>query len=184
MLAVRYAVSGSDPMDVLDVTNVTFVATSRSWYAGNLDHLTSLQSLDLKGNQIANVDDVKILSPLPNLRRFFLQGYQGEKKNPACQHPSYHTVVTRLLPRLDMLDGESLNLRKCMVDVVLDKAKPDDEALKSPPRERWCRGFDWTPEPVDAGIEEDLRVEFDAIRDLLHDCSSLNRRAGDALKEI
>lgn len=30
----------------------------------------------------------------------------------ACQHPSYHTVVTRLLPRLDMLDGESLNLRK------------------------------------------------------------------------
>lgn len=31
---------------------------------------------------------------------------------PACQHPSYHTVVTRFLPRLEVLDGESLNLRK------------------------------------------------------------------------
>ncbi|CAM9656436.1 unnamed protein product, partial [Laminaria digitata] len=90
-----------------------------------------------------------------------------QKKNvlsvSACQHPSYHTVVTRVLPRLDMLDGESLNLRKCMVDVVLDNAKPDEEALKSPQRERWCKGFDWTPEPVDAGIEEDLRVAVDAI---------------------
>ena len=27
-----------------------------------------------------------------------------------------------------------------MVDVVLDNAKPDNEALKSPQRERWCQG--------------------------------------------
>jgi hypothetical protein len=30
----------------------------------------------------------------------------------ACGHPAYHVIVTRYLPRLDNLDGESLNLRK------------------------------------------------------------------------
>lgn len=29
---------------------------------------------------------------------------------------------------------------QCMVDAVLDNAKPNDEALKSPRRERWCKG--------------------------------------------
>ncbi|CAN0286020.1 unnamed protein product, partial [Ectocarpus sp. 12 AP-2014] len=68
---------------------------------GNLESLTSLQSLDLKDNQISSVDDVGNVSKLPHLRRFFLQDYKGLKSNPACQHPSYHSVVTRFLPQLD-----------------------------------------------------------------------------------
>ena len=32
-----------------------------------------------------------------------------------------------------------------MVDVVLDKATPDDEALKSPERRRWCEGIHARP---------------------------------------
>eukprot|EP00903_Cladosiphon_okamuranus_P015264 g14106.t1 len=150
----------------------------------NLGHLTSLQSLDLKDNQISNVDDVGSLSPLPNLRRLLLQSYHGDKTNPACQHPSYHTVVTRLLPKLDVLDGESLNLRKCMVDVVLDRATPDDEALKSPERQRWCEGFDWTPQLVSGDVEEDIRVEMDTLLDTLQECERLNRRAKDALQAM
>lgn len=29
---------------------------------------------------------------------------------------------------------------QCMVDVVLDSIAPDEAALKSPDRERWCKG--------------------------------------------
>lgn len=29
---------------------------------------------------------------------------------------------------------------QCMVDVVLESATPDDEALKSPRQQRWCEG--------------------------------------------
>ncbi|CAM9174513.1 unnamed protein product [Ascophyllum nodosum] len=150
----------------------------------NLEHLTNLQSLDLKGNQITNVDDVKTLSSLPNMRRLFLQGYQGDVGNPACQHPAYHSTITRLLPRLEVLDGESLDLRKhCLLDVVLNNILPDDQALKSPRHERWCEGFDWTPYPVDPEVEDELRVESKKLRDLLQDCVRINGRAKDILNE-
>ncbi|CAN0169465.1 unnamed protein product [Ectocarpus sp. 6 AP-2014] len=149
---------GADPSTVLYV---------RAWllFPGNLESLTSLQSLDLKDNQISSVDDVGNVSKLPHLRRFFLQDYKGLKSNPACQHPSYHSVVTRFLPQLDVLDGESLNLRKCMVDVILGNAKPNDEALKSPERRRWCEGFDWTPDFVDSDVEEDIRSGTEALHE-------------------
>ncbi|CAN0060461.1 unnamed protein product [Ectocarpus sp. 12 AP-2014] len=151
---------------------------------GNLESLTSLQSLDLKDNQISSVDDVGNVSKLPHLRRFFLQDYKGLKSNPACQHPSYHSVVTRFLPQLDVLDGESLNLRKCMVDVILENAKPNDEALKPPERRRWCEGFDWTPDFLDSDVEEDIRSGTEALHDVLQECARLNRRARDVLQAM
>jgi hypothetical protein len=49
---------------------------------------------------------------LKRLKAFYLKEYTGARANPACGHPAYHTVVLRHLPHLDMLDGESLNLRE------------------------------------------------------------------------
>ncbi|CAM9106285.1 unnamed protein product [Choristocarpus tenellus] len=121
---------------------------------------------------------------LPSLRHLFLQDYKGNDKNPACEHPSYHTIVTRYLPQLEVLDEESLNLRKCMAEAMLDNLAPDQEALKSPPLQNWCEGFDWSLEPVCSVVDHSLGGEAGTLRDILHECACLNREATRALQDF
>lgn len=171
-------ISGLDTLVMLQRLDLS---ANRIQRIANLTNLVALEHLDLRDNQITNIDDVSTLSTLPALRNFFLKDYDGTANNPACSHPSYHIVVTRYLPRLEILDGESLNLRECMANVVLENVEPDPESLKTPPRHRWCESFDWTPAPVESILDEILEDTMERFQHTMQACADLNIEAEIAL---
>ncbi|KAG5193037.1 hypothetical protein JKP88DRAFT_291738 [Tribonema minus] len=149
-----------------------------------LETLQALQHLDLRGNQITNVDDVRSLSQLSNLKHFYLKDYSGDNANPACNHPAYHIVVTKCLKHLEILDGESLNLRQCMADVILDRVQADPEAAKPLPHQRWCAAADWALPSVEATVDDALQDSIGGLQEALKSCAEASREADRLLRQM
>lgn len=144
----------------------------------HLDHLESLEELQLQGNQITSVDDVLSLQNLPKLKHFYLKNYDGSKKNPACDHPSYMTIVLRYLRHITVLDGESTHLQKYMADweKMLESLRPDDDANRTPPVERWFDEVDARaggPEEEGGGARAGFLHCARDLTELLHDVDDL-----------
>jgi hypothetical protein len=110
----------------------------------NLTALSSLEVLNLRANQIESISEIDALVPLPSLTTLLLQNLDGSEENPVCKHPSYCTVVMRVLERLEILDGGHLTMVDCSTkfEEFLETIKPSEEALKDEPPVPWFRPQD------------------------------------------
>lgn len=68
------------------------------------------------------------LPPLPPLLRALF---------PVCEHPGYVPTVVRLLPRLEMLDGEHLLLRDVVQRTLSDAVHVDPSEVGAPATKPW-----------------------------------------------
>jgi len=184
-------IEGLDALAKLQKLNL---ASNRIQRLENLDHLEALEQLELQGNQITCVDDVSSLQHLARLKHFYLKNYDGSKSNPACDHPSYSTIVLRYLTKLTVLDGESTHLQKYMGDweKLLESLQPDE--CKTPPIERWCDGIDLNDD-IDEDVFADNGGPFAAgarglqellldVDDLLEDASNLVSESKRDMKKL
>jgi Leucine-rich repeat (LRR) protein len=64
---------------------------------------SSLVELDLRGNRIADLAEIRHLAGLRHLRSLLLWTEAGA--NPVCALPAYHKVVFELCPQLQAVDG-------------------------------------------------------------------------------
>ena len=105
----------------------------------NLEEMSSLQWLDLQGNKITNIDDVQTLSSIEELKSLYLQSNDNQSQNPCCRHPSYTSIVMRLLPHLEILDGGHLTLFEATdsLQKALQSIQPDPQASEDVPEEAW-----------------------------------------------
>ena len=71
----------------------------------NLECLTCLQKLDLKGNQIKDTTSIYKLKFNPNLDSLYLQTLEGKHANPCCSDSNYSSVIRESCDRLIILDG-------------------------------------------------------------------------------
>jgi len=89
----------------------------------------ALEFLSLEGNVITDVDDLKSLTSLSNLRCLYMQNSKKDVTNPVCQFPGYFNVTSDCLKQLTILDGESLELKKevgkTFTDCDSDHLRPD-----------------------------------------------------------
>lgn len=100
--------------------------------------------LSLKANQIESISEIDALAPLPSLTTLHLQNMDGSEGNPICKHPSYSTVIMRVLERLQILDGGHLMMVDCSnkFEAFLETIKPSEAATKEAPPVDWFRSQD------------------------------------------
>ena len=78
----------------------------------NLDALTRLEWLDLKGNLIASVGDLTNLSGLDSLQTLFLQSIEETHANPVCKDLAYMPTLRQTLPQIAFIDGTAMAHKK------------------------------------------------------------------------
>mmetsp|Transcript_46124 Transcript_46124/g.128145 ORF Transcript_46124/g.128145 Transcript_46124/m.128145 type:complete len:211 (-) Transcript_46124:231-863(-) len=135
----------------------------------NVKLLNSLETLQLEGNNISNLDEVQALSKLPCLRNLSLRLGDGELRNPVCEHPGYYTAVRRMLPKLQSLDGE----RTVLADASAAEENPFD-SLSLPTPTPWLKDFSFDLDAPSKGGPLEGTQEFEQA---LTDCKRLSARA-------
>ena len=99
---------GNDLEDVSalrDLPNMEICSLSLNKISSLRDFQSSkkLKELYLRKNQIADLQELKYLSGLPNLKVLWLWD------NPICQHPLYRQYCIKLLPNLVKLDSTAVS---------------------------------------------------------------------------
>lgn len=109
-----------------------------------MDSLQNLEVLNLKANLIESISEIDVLISLPNLATLWLQNMDGSEDNPVCKHPSYTTIIMRVLEGLQILDGGHLAMVDCSnkFEEFLETIKPSEEALKDEPIVDWFKNQD------------------------------------------
>ncbi|CEG40327.1 Protein phosphatase 1, regulatory subunit, and related proteins [Plasmopara halstedii] len=80
-----------------------------------------LHYLDLRGNEIAEFNDVLVLQRLKRLAHVRLQAISGKQANPVCELDGYHQIMIQMLPRLRLLDEEEIDILKEMGSLHMPK---------------------------------------------------------------
>ena len=99
---------GNDLEDVSalrDLPNMEICSLSLNKISSLRDFQSSkkLKELYLRKNQIADLQELKYLGGLPNLKVLWLWD------NPICQHPLYRQYCIKLLPNLVKLDSTAVS---------------------------------------------------------------------------
>ncbi|KAF4139782.1 Leucine-rich repeat [Phytophthora infestans] len=80
-----------------------------------------LQYLDLRGNEIAELNDLIMLQRHKRLSHLRLQAANGDQANPVCDLEDYHHAVIHMLPKLTLLDEEEVEFLKEMGSLHMPK---------------------------------------------------------------
>ncbi|KAL3666975.1 hypothetical protein V7S43_007920 [Phytophthora oleae] len=80
-----------------------------------------LRYLDLRGNEIAEFNELKHLQRLKRLSHLRLQAANGDQANPVCDLDVYHHTTIQMLPRLELLDEEEVEFLKEMGSLHMPK---------------------------------------------------------------
>jgi hypothetical protein len=95
-------------MPKLQYLNLAF---NQLTHLSGLESLESLRSLNLAGNHLDSVDEFYKLRGLDNLTQLTLTDLRLNASNPVCQsgrwQKHYKAEISRLLPQLELIDGES-----------------------------------------------------------------------------
>ncbi len=70
----------------------------------------SLQYVDLRGNRIASLDELRCLSKCPNLRYLNMKMDPPTRGNPLCMISEYRSRAFQTIPSLHSLDGYSAQM--------------------------------------------------------------------------
>ena len=76
----------------------------------DIQFCSNLKELYLRKNMISNLNEIRYLQSLPNLRVLSLT------ENPIADHPQYRLAIVALLPQLRKLDTQEVS------NAELDKA--------------------------------------------------------------
>lgn len=160
-----------------------------------METLEALETLQLQGNKISNIDDVQCLSGLQCLRHFQLQvkGGNPDERNPMCDHPAYRAAIRRMLPTLQTFDGE----RTVLQDAALPQNAGEGlAAMTFPEPEPWLKDFDLdldrnaVPARGGAGRDGgDFGVDFSSLKSVqqfdqvLVDFKRLNAKAVSLIED-
>ncbi|KAG6609212.1 Protein phosphatase 1, regulatory subunit [Phytophthora cinnamomi] len=80
-----------------------------------------LRYMDLRGNEIAEFDDLGALQRFKRLSHIRLQAANGDQANPICDLDDYHHVIIKMLPKLELLDEEEVDFLKEMGSLHMPK---------------------------------------------------------------
>ncbi|ETK85771.1 hypothetical protein L915_09519 [Phytophthora nicotianae] len=80
-----------------------------------------LQYLDLRGNEISELNDLAVLQRLKRLSHLRLQAANGDQANPVCGLDGYQHNIIEMLPRLKLLDEEEVEFLKEMGSLHMPK---------------------------------------------------------------
>ncbi|KAL4105938.1 hypothetical protein PRIC1_003993 [Phytophthora ramorum] len=80
-----------------------------------------LRYMDLRGNEIAEFNDLLALQRLKRLSHIRLQAANGDQANPLCDLDDYHHAMIKLLPKLELLDEEEVEFLKEMGSLHMPK---------------------------------------------------------------
>ncbi|KAG6613286.1 WD repeat-containing protein 96 [Phytophthora cinnamomi] len=81
-----------------------------------------LRYMDLRGNEIAEFDDLGALQRFKRLSHIRLQAANGDQANPICDLDDYHHVIIKMLPKLELLDEEEVDFLKEMGSLHMPNA--------------------------------------------------------------
>lgn len=96
-----------------------------------LARLEALAFLDARANLVEAKEEIDRLKANTSLVHLHLKRYDGTQKNPLCEHSDYDSFIRQTLPKLQVLDGERLTLRKHRekLDRLIQGIRPDPEFL-------------------------------------------------------
>ncbi|KAG7376852.1 hypothetical protein PHYPSEUDO_012652 [Phytophthora pseudosyringae] len=80
-----------------------------------------LRYLDLRGNEIADFNDLVSLQRLKRICHIRLQAANGDQANPVCDLDGYHHTIIQMLPKLELLDEEEVEVLKEMGSLHMPK---------------------------------------------------------------
>ena len=90
-----------------------------------VESLESLRTLNLSGNHLDSYEEFYKLRNLENLQQLTLSDSKTTSSNPICtsRPREYRSEISRILPRLELIDGESFkqngkNLFKSLDDTL------------------------------------------------------------------
>lgn len=131
-----------------------------------LAHLDKLAFLNVQGNLIEKLDEVARLENNPAMVHLHLQSYDGARKNPCCEHHEYDSFIRQKLPKLQVLDGERLALRKHRdnLDRLIQGIRPDPEFLTP------LKPTNWLDDDEDLlRYDEQLKTQLNLLKE---ECAS------------
>ena len=132
------SLAGLESQSELKRLDVSFNKIRRLEALESVPFTDSLIFLDLRGNLIDDIGEVRCLASLTALRSLYLRGPDGEDANPCCSHASYPEAVVRIMPLLEVLDGSHVKLIEASEQLERQAASiaPND-SCPSPEPESW-----------------------------------------------
>ena len=122
------------------------------------EHMTVIEHLDLRGNEISSIDELDKLTACFTLNSISFRSADGSETNPICQHPSYNTIVLRKLPQLTILDGGHIGLidASSALESFIEKLKPDPATQVPLPIDPWWDQRESSVDLSSASVESDI----------------------------
>ena len=158
--------------------------------------VTNLTYLDLKGNKIADIENVVAeLAEMKDLKTLHLKDVDGGSANPVCNMNNYVNRMSRDLPQLVVLDGGHIGLVEASeaLEQHIANIKPDESILNSQlPTRSWFAEIELeVPSTVDdtngAPATSSIKGAVDVAEQCTHmiseECTHLLRNASKAISK-
>lgn len=131
--------------------------------------MEGLRSLNLAGNHLDSIDEFVKLKGLENLKILTLNDKKISASNPLCQkYRDYRGEISKILPRLEQIDGESLksnskSLFKTIDENLLRQSfhETDKSDLDLDANEPWIK-VDKSIQPIVSTEIETTKKQFDS----------------------
>ena len=105
---------------------------------------TNIEYLNLIGNKISDVNDIKNLECLENLDSVLFKDENGKNANPICSHEFYFDMIQKTLKSVNVLDGGAILLMDYVVDMKdrIAAFQPPEEVMNTPRVTNWIQESD------------------------------------------
>ena len=123
------------PDDCIDNLKILDLSFNQLSVIENLECLTRLEKLDLRGNRIIDVTNIVKLNCNLYLDSLYLQSTEGSHANPCCRDMNYLSVVREACKALVILDGGHIALES--TTQAIDKANQGISPLLKEVLDQW-----------------------------------------------
>ena len=105
---------------------------------------TNLEYLNLMGNKITDINDIKNLECLENLGSILFKDENGKNANPICSHEFYLDMIQKTLKSVSVLDGGAILLMDYVVDMKdrIAAFQPPSDVMETPRITNWIQESD------------------------------------------
>mmetsp|Transcript_59472 Transcript_59472/g.81259 ORF Transcript_59472/g.81259 Transcript_59472/m.81259 type:complete len:246 (-) Transcript_59472:320-1057(-) len=144
-------------IDCLKKLRILDLSYNRISRIENMDGLDELEYFDLRGNQVHKVDDLLAIAQLSELKRLYLRTEEENGPatlNTACTNDAeYPMIVIKLLPRLEILDDESILLKQKLANRNGRRTDPESLVFELPDVEPWYHDGYWEVQQSNTSTE-------------------------------
>ncbi|XP_061078343.1 leucine-rich repeat-containing protein 61-like isoform X5 [Conger conger] len=153
-----------------------------------ISNCDSLQSLNVAGNLISSIDNLKCLQSLRQMESIRLKDNTYNYTNPVCKNSSYRNILLEIFPNLKAVDGERVvgqgsdlyQLCKDIDDTIKAGMLKNGQIQELPECKPWVEDGFWEIKRSNNAIIEEACKQFN---DILSECRLLNHKAAHVITQ-